>query len=216
MVYGGAKQDEANAIAQAPDGGFVLTGFTDTWDAGKRDAVLLRTDPCGNPLWLRTFGGDDLEEGHDVIATSDGGFVLTGASYTFAGILVVKVDGQGEVQWSGNYGGTKYEFGRKIRELKGGGCVVAGETRSFGFAPGEQHARLVARPGADGRHGWMRTYSGGGQDGDGAFGITEVLGDSGVSLGTGTFGATATVPGQATCGWPRRTPQARRAARPTP
>jgi len=72
-----------------PDGGCVLAGGTWTSD-GDSDVYLARTDPDGNLLWERTFGGSWRQFAESVEPASDGGYIIAGG-----GLYLVKTDEAG-------------------------------------------------------------------------------------------------------------------------
>jgi hypothetical protein len=65
-TYGGADVDWAHSVQQTSDGGYVITGTTDSYGAGGPDVYLVKTDSSGDTLWTRTFGGSDDERGNSV------------------------------------------------------------------------------------------------------------------------------------------------------
>ena len=68
-------------MVQAPDGGYVLAGYTNSFGAGLTDARLVKTDSDGNKMWDKTYGTEDNEGVYSVVATSDGGFALAGGTF---------------------------------------------------------------------------------------------------------------------------------------
>jgi len=83
------------------DGGFIVTGYTDSFGGGA-DAWIIKLDSSGNVVWQRVYdgGGDDYSEA--VHETADGGYVLGGYTYSFSGTgnldgWVLKLDDQGQV-----------------------------------------------------------------------------------------------------------------------
>lgn len=87
-VFGGSSTDSLFSAAQCLDGGFILTGTSDSPVSGDkteplmgiRDAWIVRTDSFGNLLWQKTLGGN-LEDGfNSVHQTTDGGFFLSGGT----------------------------------------------------------------------------------------------------------------------------------------
>ncbi|MFQ6124580.1 MAG: hypothetical protein ACE5R6_08260 [Candidatus Heimdallarchaeota archaeon] len=98
QTYGGSDLEYASGIPTA-DGGFALTGFTESYGAGRRDAWLVKTDAQGVGQWNRTYGGAQGDYAYSVIETVDGGFALAGrtASYGAGGYdaWVVKTDAWG-------------------------------------------------------------------------------------------------------------------------
>ena len=56
-TFGGGGTDEAMAVQQTIDGGYIIVGYTNTIGSGNYDILLIKTDGFGNELWTKTFGG---------------------------------------------------------------------------------------------------------------------------------------------------------------
>ncbi len=82
QTYGDTDWEVANAVIETTDGGFALTGRTRSYGAGNADFWLVKTDRIGSIQWSRTYGGPAEEIAHSVIQTDDGGFILTGVSFS--------------------------------------------------------------------------------------------------------------------------------------
>jgi len=70
------------SVQQTQEGGFIVTGITDSYGAAGNDALLIKTDANGNELWKKRFGGDAMDEGFCLDQTSEGGCVITGTTNT--------------------------------------------------------------------------------------------------------------------------------------
>lgn len=109
-------------VKQLSDSSYVFYGFggigTNGFQ-GQTDFMLMKTDKLGNLLWQKSYGGPGLEYIDEFIATSDGGFLFTGASTKAGGDIpfhygdifsqdanIIKTDAEGNIQWIKNLGGT--------------------------------------------------------------------------------------------------------------
>jgi len=75
-TYGGEGQDEAYAIQQTSDGGYIVGGVTFSFN-DNADAWILKLDSNGNVIWQKTYEGGGGGNNHDDILamqqTTDGG-----------------------------------------------------------------------------------------------------------------------------------------------
>ena len=103
-TYGGDKSDRCFSIVQADDGGFLLAGQTYSEGAGDRDVYLIKTDASGMQEWSKTFGGAASDVGHSVTRTTEGDFVVTGYTTSFAiaedDPYLIKIDATGHTLWT--------------------------------------------------------------------------------------------------------------------
>ena len=122
-TFGGNYTDWLFDMILVSDGGFLLGGQSFSEASGDKsepnhdatpagsDYWMVRIDAAGNKLWDRTFGGSEIEDISRVVELDDGGFLVSGESYSPAdgnktepnlGIeqtWVVKTDSAGTFLW---------------------------------------------------------------------------------------------------------------------
>jgi hypothetical protein len=100
-TYGGTGEDVAYSVQQTSDGGYIVASETRSFGAGWKDIFLIKTDAFGNIQWAKTYGGTDDDWVFSVQQTSDGGYIVTGFTYSFgaslADIFLIKTDANGNI-----------------------------------------------------------------------------------------------------------------------
>ena len=149
-----------NAAYSPFDGGTVVVGRRSPQVNGQTDLWAIKTDKRGLLEWEHSFGGNANEDGYDVIATSDGGFLFVGHSWSFGNsqqIYAVKTDFHGNTIWEKTYGGGMWEVGEAVIEVKGGGFVIAGHSNSPGISSGNTDMYLI-KIDIEGNLLWQRAF----------------------------------------------------------
>ncbi|MCK4821760.1 hypothetical protein KA005_38695, partial [bacterium] len=133
-TYGGELCDCANAIQITSDGGYVITGCTDSFGTGENNSWILKLNSSGNIEWQRAYGGSDSYVLYSIQQTRDGGYVVAGNVWfsSFPDIWVLKLSSLGDVEWQHTYGGYNIDYARSIQQTNEGGFIVAGRTDLLG------------------------------------------------------------------------------------
>jgi hypothetical protein len=133
-TYGGTSSDVAWSAIQTSDEGYALTGYTESFGAGRIDFWLVKTDAAGNALWNKTYGGELWDRANSVIQTSDGGYAMAGQTWIAGScdFWLVKTDVAGNVQWNKTYGGPSYDLAWSMVQTSDGGYAMIGDTDSYG------------------------------------------------------------------------------------
>lgn len=86
-AFGGSDVEQGGEIWQTSDGGFVMTGTSRSNDGdvtgnngGSGDTWVIRIDNVGALLWQKAMGGSNIDGSSGIIPTSDGGYIVAGAS----------------------------------------------------------------------------------------------------------------------------------------
>ena len=192
--YGGVSYDECSDIKQTSDGGFILTGRTTSNDGdvsgnhggsspnnpptyAASDYWVIKLNSSGVILWQKCFGGTSDEYSGSVQQTSDGGFILTGYTYSNNGdvsgnhggadIWVAKLNTAGVLQWQKCFGGTSDDWGSSIKQTNDGGFILTGRTYSNNGDVSGNHGNAdvwVAKLNTAGILQWQKCF--GGNQGD--------------------------------------------------
>lgn len=189
-VIGGPGDERGGySITPTAEGGFLLTGSTRSFGAGKTDIFIVKLTSGGDLEWSLAVGGPGAEGGMTTLETDDG-YIALGDSDSFGAgkkdLLAVRLDRNGNVLWAKTYGGAEDDVESGIAEL-GDGYVIGGTIWSFGA--GEADAGLIAiNP--RGEVIWAKTIGGDAGEGINWDGV-RVTSDGGFAFGdrTGSFGA---------------------------
>ncbi len=95
-TYGGSSDDNPRAIVQSAEGGYALTGSTQSFGAGGRDVWVVKTDSSGNMQWNQTIGGTNNDMANAIIRTNDGGYAVAGSTQSYGltntAFFLIKMD----------------------------------------------------------------------------------------------------------------------------
>jgi hypothetical protein len=99
-VPGGVQRnDYGRSISPTNDGGYIVTGSTESRGEGAQDIYLLKIDRNGEEIWSETFGGKFDDTGNCVRQTADGGYMILG-TITFENNLMmclIKTNARGKL-----------------------------------------------------------------------------------------------------------------------
>ena len=164
-TIGETDYEEAWAVQQTADGGYILAGFTYSYGAGYSDFWLVKTDSSGNEQWNKSFGGADYDKAQSVQQTVDGGYILAGWTRSYGAgnddFWLVKTDSNGNKQWDKTFGGVYWDKAYSVQQTMDGGYVLVGYTDSYGVGPSDF---WLVKTDSSGNEQWNKTFGGTGDD----------------------------------------------------
>ena len=152
--YGGSNYDAADYIEQTTDGGYIISGGTNSNDGDVSgyhvgvpylygDVWIVKIDSLGNIQWQKCYGGSNKDAATEIHQTFDGGFIVIGYTesndgnvvgqhqVTVSDMWVLKLDILGNLIWQKCIGGTDIDYGTSIKQTIDGGYIIAGGTFSI-------------------------------------------------------------------------------------
>jgi gliding motility-associated-like protein len=148
---GGNFNDESYDIEVDATGNIYTTGYTTAASVfgptislitnGYSDIYVSKSDPNGNFLWTKVFGGTQADRGYDIAVDAVGDIYVTGyyqgaatfgsTTLTSSGgsqdIFILKLDNTGNVIWVKSDGGSEGDTGYGITFDNLGNIIVTGQ-----------------------------------------------------------------------------------------
>lgn len=188
-MFGGNGFDVNTEIQKTPDGGYIIGGYSTSNDItgltnhGGYDCYLVKINVNGELQWQSMFGGSGDEYLCSIVPTSDGGYLISGSSYStdIPGVennggsdyYIAKLDENGNPLWQKMIGGNGDEYSAVMAETKDGNYVIAGSSNSTDIDGLTNHGDLdyyVIKIDGNGNIIWQKMF--GGSDLDRAMAIS--------------------------------------------
>ncbi|MCS6991369.1 MAG: MopE-related protein [Chitinophagales bacterium] len=135
-AFGGSQNDGARDVRPTPDGGYIVTGFTNSNDGlippgtykGNQDIWVWKLNAAGELEWQRLYGGSGEEYSFSIEVLADNsGYLVAGYSSSSDGDLtsnkgsldvwVFQIDLAGNIVWQRSMGGSVHDRARVIRQV---------------------------------------------------------------------------------------------------
>ena len=172
QMYGLSGNDCGKSIITCPEGGYALTGYTQSPSSSGYYYVLLKIDNSGTPQWSSTFGTPNSFP-ESLIQTQDGGYAIIGytnVTNTGNDFYIVKTNSAGVESWNKKLGTANNDYGYSIIQTSDGYAMA-------GWTAGTDDNALLVKTDLSGNLVWSNTYGGTsdvhvyavGQDADGGY-----------------------------------------------
>ena len=191
FAYGTPVYDNSEYAIETSDHNIVCAGRSNLQAGSPTAAIIFKSDPSGQLLWSKSYGGTANDDIVQIIETSDNGYAAIGFSESLSSgssdILFIRTDINGDTIFTRSYGTIEDEDGSNIIQLPDGGFIITG--RQITYPGGKQESDgLLLRTDASGNLLWTKMY------GDSLWEeltAVKLLPDNGyiISGSTSTFGA---------------------------
>ena len=144
--FGGTNNDRSYDAWETEDGGFLMTGTSESIDfdkidpKGSYDYWAVRLTPAGDLVWTKSFGGAEIDNSYASIKTNDGNYIMVGDSRSGdqdvtsprgnADAWMVKFDDNGNKIWQKSFGGSQFDTAHSIVQRNNGDYILSGNSRS--------------------------------------------------------------------------------------
>jgi len=179
-TFGGINYDRGFSVQQTNDNGYIITGYTVSYDADDTgcDIWLIKTDANGIEEWNQTFGGTGISNkfdmGYSVHQTSDDGYIITGDTEIYyvakSDIWLIKTDSSGNEVWNCIFGGSASDRGRSVQQTSDGGYIITGWATSYSVTDPDI---WVIKTNSSGKEDWNYTYGFGENSGDWGYSVQQ-------------------------------------------
>jgi peptidoglycan/xylan/chitin deacetylase (PgdA/CDA1 family) len=162
-TFGGSGSSHyGQSVQQTTDDGYIIVGETFSSATDNIDVYLIKTDSTGNEIWQKTFDRDYRDYGSSVQQTLDGGYIITGYTYSFGtgycDVYLIKTDSAGNEIWQKTFSRNGGDSGTSVRQTADGGYIITGSTCSV---EGNNEEVYLIKVDPNGNSQWQKTFSGG-------------------------------------------------------
>jgi len=213
--YGGSNSDVGYAVQQTSDGGYIVGGVSQSNDGdvsghiGNNDYWVIKLDKDGTISWEKSIGSVYDDQLSSIQQTSDGGYIIAGASNSMSGNIngqfdyyIVKLKSNGSIEWQKFLGGSGNDKAYSVQQTTDGGYIVAGQSFSVNGDVSGNHGlsdAWVVKLNPAGNMVWQKSL--GGSSYEVAWCIKQTN-DGGYIL----TGSSSSVDGDVIGGWPHTIP----------
>jgi hypothetical protein len=172
-LFGGSGYDVTQSVTPAPDGGYLLSGYTwgnngdFTGNHGQSDGWVMKIDDTGNKQWSKLLGGSGLDAASSIIYNGAGGFIMTGTTVGYnnsSDAWLMKLNASGDTLWSKTLGGASAETSNAIAKATDGSYVLTGNTTSYDGDYSKNHGGdgdlIVMKTDSIGNKKWVKVLGG--------------------------------------------------------
>jgi len=162
------NQSIGRAATRQADGNLACTGYMAQSESGGHGFLLI-TDSMGELIDLKLFGGLLVEEFVSIYATSDGGYIMGGYTWSYGTLnifdhYIVKTDSLGNQQWMRVIGSPRNDCPASVIQTMDGNYVFCGCWNNYNASPTNPNSTgyktlFLAKLDTTGQTIWQKEYT---------------------------------------------------------
>ena len=163
-TFGGDQADMGLSIQLASDGGYIISGLTNSFGAGMSDTWLIKTDTAAAEVWNKTFGSEFDDFGKYIEQTTENDYLIAhnGKNNTgLHGASLLKTYPNGNEKLGRGFDGEGNNIANCIHTTSDSSYIMAGTTTSSGAGLSDVWLIKIDK---NGNKLWSKTFGGAGDD----------------------------------------------------
>lgn len=157
-TIGGNSYEILNEIRQTSDGGYIMSGYSNSDLSGEKteencnttDFWIIKLTESGTIQWQNTIGGESSEEACFIFETESGDFIVAGSSasskncdktsnsYGGSDFWILKINSVGVIIYQMKIGSDDHDLVTALEPTADGGFIVGGTSSAFGGVSGNK------------------------------------------------------------------------------
>jgi len=157
-ILGTEFSERGNDIIELDDSNYVFCGSTEQTNNGSSGILIMKVDPAGNLVWIKSMSSQKQLFGYSIVQTTDQGFLITGQEKEFitglSDIVLLKTDKSGDLIWQKNIDFGDGDCGYDIIRTSDNNYLICGSSHSID--KGTDAIMIKTNP--DGEILWKKYY----------------------------------------------------------
>lgn len=138
---GGDRGDEVQEVKVNEEGDVYYCGTTNSLGNGKKDILVGKIDKEGKPIWEKSYGWENEEEGFAISLRKDNSLLIGGNTLSRGAgksdMLVLNINTEGDLLWQRVYGKSANDKLYAMTETDDEGIILAGSSDENGMQDGK-------------------------------------------------------------------------------